>query len=73
MNFEILGIIASLFVLLSFIFSSEIKIRLVNIVGAFLFVVYGIFINAFSIWFLNLIFIGIHLIKLFRRRNGNNK
>lgn len=49
MNFEILGIIASLFVLLSFIFSSEIKIRLVNIVGAFLFVVYGIFINAFSI------------------------
>ncbi len=67
MNFEIIGTIASIFVLISFLMKGERKIRLVNIIGATLFVVYGLLINAFSVWFLNgaLLFVHIHkLIKL---------
>ena len=53
MNIEILGTIASVIVLISFLMKSEKKIRLVNIIGAIIFVIYGIGINAFSVWFLN--------------------
>ena len=64
MNFEILGTLASVVVLISFLMKGEIKIRLVNIVGALLFVVYGIGINAFSVWFLNGSLLIIHILKL---------
>ena len=63
MGFEILGTIASIFVLISFLFNDEQKIRLVNIIGALMFVVYGLLKGAFSVWFLNIILIAIHLIK----------
>ena len=53
MNYEILGIIASVFVLISFLFKKERSIRLVNIFGAIMFVIYGVLINALSIWLLN--------------------
>ena len=61
MKWEILGILASIFVLISFLFKKERSIRLVNIFGATLFVIYGILINAFSVWFLNGILILVHL------------
>jgi hypothetical protein len=71
---EILGTIASIFVLISFLMKGEKKIRLVNIIGALLFVIYGIKINAFSIWFLNGILLIIHIIKLLRgKENGKTK
>lgn len=53
MNIEALGTIASILVLVSFMMKDEKTIRSVNIIGAIIFVVYGICINAFSIWFLN--------------------
>lgn len=40
---ETIGITATLFVLVSFLFKKERKIRLVNIIGASLFVIYGAF------------------------------
>lgn len=67
--YEIIGVLASIMVLISFIMNGEKKIRIVNIAGALLFVVYGILINAFSVWFLNgaLLFVHIHkLIKLYK-------
>ena len=64
MNWEILGTIASVIVLISFLMKGETKIRLVNIIGAICFVIYGIMINAFSIWFLNGCLCIIHLVKL---------
>ena len=64
MNIEILGTIASVFVLISFLMKGEIKIRLINIIGALIFVIYGIIINAFSVWFLNGALFLIHIIKL---------
>jgi len=66
MNIEILGTIASIIVLLSFLMKGEVKIRIVNIIGAIIFVIYGILINAFSVWFLNGALCIVHLYKLFK-------
>jgi len=65
---EIIGIIATLFVLLSFIFNNETRIRQINIVGAVLFVVYGIIISALSVYILNGALIIIHIYKLLKMR-----
>jgi len=73
MNFEILGTIASVFVLISFLMKGERNIRLVNIIGAFIFIIYGILINAFSIWFLNGALLIIHILKLIRRIDENGR
>lgn len=61
---EIIGTIASIIVLISFLFKNEKQIRIINIIGAICFVIYGITINAFSIWFLNGMLILIHIFKL---------
>ena len=66
MNIEILGTIASVIVLISFLMKSEKKIRLVNIIGAIIFVIYGIGINAFSVWFLNGSLCLVHIYRLIK-------
>ena len=58
---EIIGILASCFVLMSFIFRKEVFIRSVNIIGALLFVIYGILAGALSVWLLNGILIAVHV------------
>ena len=63
---EFLGILATLLVLVSFLFSKEKNIRIINIIGALLFLLYGASINSFSIWVLNLMLIIVHLYKLYR-------
>lgn len=73
MNYEILGTIASLFVLISFLMKGEKNIRLINIIGAFIFVIYGILISAFSIWFLNGVLLIIHIIKLIKGIGKNGR
>jgi len=65
---EIIGIIATLFVLLSFLFTSEKRIRQINIVGAVIFIVYGILITAHSVYILNGALIIIHIYKLYKGR-----
>ena len=64
---EALGIIATIFVLLSFLFRAEKKIRIVNIIGAALFVAYGILMGALSVWLLHALLIIIHIYFLFRK------
>ena len=66
MNIEILGIIASVIVLISFTMKGEKKIRLINIIGAICFVIYGLTIGRFSVWFLNGMLCLIHLWKLLK-------
>ena len=68
MNAELLGTAASVFVLISFLMRGEAKIRMVNIIGALMFVVYGFLIDAFSVWFLNGALFFIHIIKLAKLR-----
>lgn len=66
MNIEILGTIASILVLISFMMKNEKAIRSVNIIGAIVFVIYGICIKAFSIWFLNAALCLVHTYRLFK-------
>lgn len=66
MNIEVLGTIASILVLVSFMMKDEKTIRSVNIIGAIIFVIYGICINAFSVWFLNGALCLVHIYRLLK-------
>jgi len=65
---EVIGIVATLFVLVSFLFTNEKRIRQVNIIGAVIFVVYGIIIGAISVYVLNGALIIIHIYKLYKSK-----
>jgi len=67
---EFWGIIATVFVLASFLFNEERQIRAVNIIGALIFVGYGLALQAHSVWLLNGILVVIHVIKLRRIRRA---
>lgn len=67
---EILGIIGTLFIILAFAMNGEFKIRVFDLIGAILFVIYGITISLFSIILLNGILIIIQLYKLYGLRKG---
>lgn len=66
---EIIGILGTLFIILAFILNGEIKIRLFDLIGAILFVVYGFTIKSFSTILLNFILIIIQLYKLYKLKN----
>ena len=61
---ELIGLLATVFVLISFLANNEKKIRQINIVGAVLFIVYGVLINAPSVYILNGALFFIHIYKL---------
>lgn len=63
---ELIGILATLIVLLSFLFNKMKTIRIINIIGCICFIVYGILINSFSVYMLNGILLIIHIIKLIK-------
>ena len=51
---EAIGISATICVLISFLMKDAIRIRLINIVGASVFFIYGLLIESPSVWLLNL-------------------
>lgn len=51
--FEWIGYAASLAILISLIMTSVFKLRIINMVGAILFVIYGILIKAYPVAFMN--------------------
>lgn len=65
---EFWGIIATVFVLASFLFNEERQIRTVNIIGALIFVGYGIALQAHSVWILNGVLVIVHVWKLVKMR-----
>lgn len=76
MSVEIIGTMASIIVLISFLMKGEGKIRAVNIVGALMLVLYGYLIHSFSTCFLNAMLVIIHTVKLLKMRgcrNGKNR
>jgi len=50
---ELLGYIASVFIAISIMMNSIIKLRVVNLLGAFLLGTYGLFINSIPVVLLN--------------------
>ena len=65
---ELIGTLASICVVLSFLQTGERRIRLFNIVGAAIFVVYGLIIQAHSVWVVNLILIGVQVFRVYKLR-----
>jgi hypothetical protein len=61
MQWEAVGLLATIFVLISFMVNDIKKVRIINIIGATLFVIYGYSIGAFSTWLLNGLLILIHV------------
>lgn len=68
MEYEFIGIAATIFVLLSFLMNDIKKVRIINIIGAALFVIYGLLIGAFSTYLLNGLLILIHIYYLSRQK-----
>ena len=67
---EVVGYLASLVVLLSFLMKDVVKLRMVNIVGCLLFVAYGVFLG-FSIPIIvtNIAIATINLVFLIKAKN----
>ena len=53
LNFELLGYLASLFVAISLMMRSLTRLRVINLVGCLLFVVYGLIIGAYPVAVMN--------------------
>lgn len=62
--YEIIGLAASSFILLSFLLKGEKKIRIINSIGCIIFIIYGILINALSVWLLNSITLIVQIIRI---------
>lgn len=52
-NFEMLGYLASIFVAISLMMRSLNKLRVINLIGALLFTVYGLIISAYPVAVVN--------------------
>ncbi len=61
MVIEMVGYFASLLVLVSFLMSSVIKLRIVNSVGSFIFAVYAVIIHSYPTALMNFCLVGINL------------
>lgn len=69
MKYEIIGTIASIVIMLAFILNGEKKIRIVDLIGAILFIVYGVLIKSFSVVFLNGCLTLVQIYKLYKLRS----
>lgn len=63
---EMLGYVATFFVAASFLFKSIINLRIVNTIGAALFVIYGMIITAYPVAVLNGFLVLVNLYQLYR-------
>lgn len=63
---EILGIVASLFVISAFLFKNVKIIRLPDAVGALLYVIYGILIHSYANILLNTVLIAVQIYHLYK-------
>ncbi len=70
---EIIGIVAGVFVLLSFLQKGELKIRIVNSLGAFIFVIYGILIGSISVWVVNGVLFIVQMVNIFKMWKKDEK
>lgn len=73
MNPEVLGLAASVLILLSIAVRGEKKIRQLNIVGSALFVIYGIIIHSYSIILLDACGVVINIYHLNKIKKEANK
>ena len=74
---EWLGIVASIFILVSFLTSNQIKTRIINSIGCVVFVVYGFLLPTYSTAFMNAAMLVVHAVFLIKyivkKRKDKNK
>ena len=63
---EWLGLVASLIVLVSFLMTNQIKIRIINMVGCIAFVIYGLLLPTYSTAFMNGAVFIVHVVFLIK-------
>ena len=74
MNYlEVIGWIATTFVISSFLINDMLRLRAVNLIGALCWLVYGIIASSSSIIFLNVVIVGIQIFKLWGLINRKKK
>lgn len=64
MIFEIIGYVASALVAVSLLMTSILRLRIINLVGAIIFVVYGLLIGAYPVALVNFIIVLINIYQL---------
>lgn len=62
---EWIGYSASLFIVISLTMTSIVKLRIINSIGCFLFVVYGIYVKAYPVAISNALIIIINIYNLY--------
>lgn len=65
---ELVGIIAGLIVLGSFLLKEQKSIRVVNAIGSVVFIVYGIFITSYATIFLNGVMVLVQIVYLLKMK-----
>ena len=70
---EIIGYLGSAFVLGSFLLKDIKWIRIVNIIGAIFFVIYGIFTETWATAFMNMALVIVHVIYLIKMFKDKSK
>ena len=74
MNYlEIVGWIATFVVIGSFLINDMLKLRSVNLIGATLWLIYGIISGSFSIMFLNIVVMCIQIFKIRQLLKNKNE
>lgn len=70
MIIELMGYFASFLVLVSFLMSSVVKLRVLNAVGSFIFAVYALIIQSYPTAVMNFSLVAINMYYLFRLRKN---
>ena len=69
---DIIGWAAAIFVIISFLINNMLWLRIINMVGASLWLTYGIIDTSYSIIFLNVIIVSIQFFKISLILNDKN-
>lgn len=65
---EVIGIIATLFILAAFSQSKVKRIRILDSIGAFIFIIYGVLISSWSVSILNAALLTLNIIKICKNK-----
>lgn len=68
---EFLGYMATFFVAASFLFKSIVYLRIVNSIGAILFVIYSVIITVYPVALLNAFLVVVNIYQLWRLKQEN--
>ena len=70
---ELIGYLASLLVLISLLMTSVVKLRIINLIGSFIFAVYALAIRSYPTAVMNFCLVGVNIWQLIRiRRTGKH-